>query len=64
VGANLVDWNEVSGAFWRAREAAARPVEVRTALVVRARFFGSVASLGALTALAGVAMIRLHARTE
>ncbi|NLG24137.1 MAG: ABC transporter permease [Clostridiales bacterium] len=64
VPTNLVDWDAVSGAFWRAREAASLPIEVRTPLAVRARFFGSVANLGALVALAGAALYLGRRRAE
>jgi hypothetical protein len=56
VPSNLVDWNEVSGAFWNAQAASSGLIEVRTPLMLRARFFGAVSGMGAILALAGVSL--------
>jgi hypothetical protein len=56
VPSNLVDWNEVSGAFWNAQAASSGLIEVRTPLMLRARFFGAVSGMGAIFFLAGAAL--------
>lgn len=56
VPSNLVDWNEVSSAFWNAQAASSELIEVRTPLMLRARFFGVVSGMGAILALAGVSL--------
>ncbi len=62
VPTNLVDWNEVSGAFWNAQAASSGLVEVRTPLALRARFFGGVANMGAIFFLAGAAFVLIRRR--
>jgi hypothetical protein len=59
VPTNLVDWNEVSGAFWNAQAASSGLVEVRTPLALRARFFGGMANMGAIFFFAGAALFHI-----
>ncbi|MDR3050246.1 MAG: ABC transporter permease, partial [Oscillospiraceae bacterium] len=50
----LVEPREIAATFWNLRRAEAAAVVVRTAEVVRLRYFGGLVNIGCITVLAGV----------